>query len=55
MAVVLEFISLCAYMKSIFNVTVIPMSVLSLLAIAAAAVVAVELIERVTVSGEAEA
>ena len=54
-AVVLEFISLCAYMKSIFNVTVIPMSVLSLLAIAAAAVVAVELIARVTVSGEAEA
>ena len=54
-AVGLEFISLCAYMKSIFNVTVIPMSVLSLLAIAAAAVVAVELIARVTASGEAEA
>ena len=54
-AVVLEFVSLCSYMQSIFNVTIMPMSVLSLIAIAIAAVVAVDLITLIMTPEEAEA
>ena len=42
-------------MQSIFNVTVMPMSVLSMIAIGAAAVVAVELITLIMTPEEAEA
>lgn len=41
----LEFVSLCAYMKSIFNTDVFPMMALSLLAIAAAVLVLLELVK----------
>jgi len=54
-AVVLEVVSFCSYMQSIFNVTVMPMNVLSLIAIGVAAVVAVELIPMLTSPEEAEA
>ena len=53
-AVVLEVVSLCSYMQSIFNVTIMPMSVLSLIAIAIAAVVAVDLITLIMTPEEAE-
>jgi len=43
-AVLLEIISLCCYMQSIFNHAVIPMMVLSLAAIAAATIVLLELL-----------
>ena len=52
---VLEVVSFCSYMQSIFNVTVMPMSVLSLIAIGAAVLVALDLIALVTTSEEAEA
>jgi len=52
---VLEVVSFCSYMQSIFNVTVMPMNVLSLIAIGVAAVVAVELIPMLTSPEEAEA
>jgi len=54
-ALVLELVSFCSYMQSIFNVTVMPMSVLSLIAIGVAAVVAVELISLISSPEEAEA
>ena len=54
-AVTLELVSFCSYMQSIFNVTVMPMSVLSMIAIGAAAVVAVELITLIMTPEEAEA
>ena len=54
-AVVLELISLCCYMQAIFNATVLPMTVLSLLAIGAAAVVAVELISLIVKPEEEKA
>ena len=45
-AIVLELISLCSYMKGIFNMDILPIQVLSLMAIAAAVVVALELVKR---------
>ena len=54
-ALVLEVVSFCSYMQSIFNVTVMPMSVLSLIAIGAAVLVALDLIALVTTPEEAEA
>ena len=54
-AVVLEFVSLCSYMQSIFNLTIMPMYVLSIIAIGAAVVVALELVPMVLAREEAEA
>ena len=54
-ALVLEFVSFCSYMQSIFNVTVMPMSVLSIIAIGVAALVAVDLIALMMTPEEAEA
>lgn len=49
----LEFVSLCAYMRAIFSYDVIPMISLSLMAIAAAALVLAELLPAVTARKEA--
>ena len=54
-ALVLEFVSFCSYMQSIFNVTVMPMSVLSIIAIGVAALVAVDLIALMMTPEETEA
>ena len=54
-ALALEIISLCCYMQAIFNETIMPMSVLSLLAIAAAVLTAVELAGRLLEPKEAQA
>jgi hypothetical protein len=54
-AVVLELVSFCSYMQSIFSVTVLPMTVLSMIAIGVAAFVAVELITLIMTPEEAEA
>ena len=45
----MEFVSLCAYMKSIFNFDVVPMMALALLAIAAAALVLMETVDALRV------
>ena len=51
----LEFVSVCAYMKSIFSFDVVPPMPLALLAIAAAVLVLLEMIDalRVKTGGEA--
>lgn len=54
-AVVIEIVSLCSYMQAIFNLTIIPMNVLSLLAIGAAAIVLLELVELIIKPEEAKA
>lgn len=51
--VLLELVSLCSYMESIFSNTVMPMSVLSLLAIAAAVLIALELVDAIRGKEEA--
>jgi len=51
----LEFVSLCAYMKSIFNFDVVHIMALSLLAIAAAILVLMELVKAIRVEGNEEA
>lgn len=50
----LEFISLCSYMEAIFSQSVLPMSVLSILAIGVTVLIAQELIEMVTGRGGAK-
>jgi len=54
-AALMEFVSLCAYMKSIFNFDVVPMMALSLLAIAAAILVLLELVKAICVNENEEA
>ena len=54
-ALLLEIVSLCSYMEAIFSLTLVPMSVLSLLAIAAAVLVALELIGLIRQPREAKA
>ena len=51
----MEFVSLCAYMKSIFSYDVVPLMALSLLAIAAAVLVMLELVNAIRVKGNEEA
>ena len=51
----MEFVSLCAYMKSIFNFDVVPMMALSLLAITAAVLVLLEMVKAIRVGGNEEA
>ena len=51
----MEFVSLCAYMKSIFNFDVVPMMALSLLAIAAAILILLELVKAIRVNANEEA
>ena len=51
----MEFVSLCAYMKSIFNFDVVPIMALSLLAIAAAILVLMELLASIRVDVNEEA
>lgn len=51
----MEFVSLCAYMKSIFNFDVVPMMALSLLAIAAAVLVMMELVKALRTDENEEA
>ena len=51
MAIVLELISLCSYMEAIFNCTIIPMNVLSLMAIACATVILLELLDKLGIKG----
>lgn len=48
---VLELISLCSYMEAIFNCTIIPMNVLSLMAIACATVILLELLDKLGIKG----
>ena len=48
---VLELISLCSYMEAIFNCTIIPMNVLSLMAIACATVILLELLDKLGTKG----
>ena len=50
-AIVLELISLCSYMEAIFNCTIIPMNVLSLMAIACATVILLELLDKLGIKG----
>ena len=54
-AALMEFVSLCAYMKSIFSFDVVPMMALSLLAIAAAVLVLLELVKAIRVEENKEA
>jgi len=51
----MEFVSLCAYMKSIFNFDVVPMMALALLAIGAAVLVLLELVKAIRVNTNEEA
>ena len=51
----MEFVSLCAYMKSIFSFDVVPMMALALLAIAAAVLVMMELVDALHVKENKEA
>jgi len=51
----MEFVSLCAYMKSIFSFDVVPMMALALLAIAAATLVLLEMVKALRVEGHKEA
>lgn len=44
-------ISLCSYMEAIFNCTIIPMNVLSLMAIACATVILLELLDKLGIKG----
>jgi len=50
----MEFVSLCAYMKSIFSFDVVPMMALALLAIAAAVLVMMEMVKAIRVNGNEE-
>lgn len=50
----IEFISLCAYMASIFSFEVVPVMVLSLLAISAAVLVLLELLDAILVKKDGE-
>lgn len=50
----IEFISLCAYMASIFSFEVVPVMVLSLLAIGAAVLVLLELLDAILVKKDGE-
>jgi len=54
-AALMEFVSLCAYMKSIFNFDVVHVMILSLLAIAAATLVLLELVKAIRVDESKEA
>ena len=51
----MEFVSLCVYMKSIFNFDVVHIMILSLLAIAAAVLVLLELVKAIRVEKIEEA
>lgn len=50
-ALILEFVSLCSYMKAIFGLEIMPIQVLSLLAIAAAVLILLELLAALGVIG----
>ena len=54
-AALLELISLCCYMQGIFNHTLIPMMVLSLMTIAAASLVLLEVLDLICITAQKEA